>query len=234
MTVMTEIAEGASPAETLAAPAAATSAGSGGPGFGSFRFWFATQRWEWSPEVYVMHGYVPGQIEPSTEVLLAHKHPEDRAQVAEAITRSLTSGEPFSSRHRFIDTSGREHPVMLISDSIMGPDGAVVGTSGYYIDLTETVAAAERDTLQTVLPEVVQYRAVIEQAKGALMRTYRINADQAFNVLRWRSQETNVKLRDLAQALIDELDLLPALPANAVTAVDHLLLTLHERMPHEQ
>ncbi|MFI6045255.1 PAS domain-containing protein [Nocardia sp. NPDC051321] len=59
--------------------------GGGGSGFGSFRFWFATQCWEWSPEVYRMHGYSPGEVQPTTELLLSHKHPEDRAQVAELI-----------------------------------------------------------------------------------------------------------------------------------------------------
>nr|WP_067688410.1 hypothetical protein [Nocardia jejuensis] len=30
--------------------------------------------------------YSPGSAEPSTELLLSHKHPDDRAQVAAAIT----------------------------------------------------------------------------------------------------------------------------------------------------
>ncbi|MET8429868.1 PAS domain-containing protein [Nocardia sp. NPDC004860] len=50
-----------------------------------------------------MHGYAPGEVEPTTDLLLAHKHPGDREQVAEIISRSIAHGEPFSSRHRFID-----------------------------------------------------------------------------------------------------------------------------------
>jgi hypothetical protein len=42
---------------------------------GSFRFWFADQRWEWSDEVAAMHGYAPDSVTPTTELLLAHKHP---------------------------------------------------------------------------------------------------------------------------------------------------------------
>ncbi|MFE5285070.1 hypothetical protein ACFRAQ_08880 [Nocardia sp. NPDC056611] len=44
-----------------------------GPRTGSFQFWFATRRWDWSPEVYRMHGYTPGEVEPTTDLLLAHK-----------------------------------------------------------------------------------------------------------------------------------------------------------------
>ncbi len=177
-----------------------------------------------------MHGYAPGEIEPTTELLLAHKHPEDREQVAEAIARSLTEGHPFSSRHRFLDTAGGEHRVMLVADRILDATGTPVGTAGYYIDLTDTLAEAERETLDAVIPEVVENRAAIEQAKGVLMRMYDINADQAFKVLKWRSQETNTKLRDLAEALLNGLPQLPPPPPNTVAAFDHLLLTIHEQI----
>ncbi|WP_369640034.1 PAS and ANTAR domain-containing protein, partial [Nocardia sp. JMUB6875] len=175
------------------------------PTAGSFRFWFASQRWEWSPEVYRMHGYTPGEIEPTTELLLAHKHPDDREHVADAIARSINQGQPFSSRHRFIDTHGAEHAVMVVADRILDSTGHPVGTTGFYIDLSDTLAAAERDTLNQRLPELMESRAVIEQAKGVLMRMYRISADQAFKVLIWRSQETNTKLRALAEQLITDL-----------------------------
>ncbi|HWG72701.1 MAG TPA: GAF and ANTAR domain-containing protein [Acidimicrobiales bacterium] len=46
-------------------------------------------------------------------------------------------------------------------------------------------------------------RAVIGQAQGILMERERINADQAFDVLRRASQQLNVKLREVAQGLVD-------------------------------
>ncbi|MGW4843211.1 PAS and ANTAR domain-containing protein [Nocardia brasiliensis] len=201
-----------------------------GPSTGSFRFWFATQRWEWSPQVYRMHGYTPGEIEPTTELLLAHKHPDDREHVAAAISRSIERGEPFSSRHRFIDTDGGEHEVMVVADRIYDDHGAAVGTAGFYIDLSNVLADNRRTTVNEQLPEMLEARAVIEQAKGVLMRMYRINAEQAFNVLVWRSQETNIKLRDLAEQLLAEIPTLPPAPAPIVSHFDHMLLTLHERI----
>jgi hypothetical protein len=41
-------------------------------GVGAFRFWFVGQRWEWSDEVALMHGYEPGSVVPTTELLLSH------------------------------------------------------------------------------------------------------------------------------------------------------------------
>jgi GAF domain-containing protein len=46
-------------------------------------------------------------------------------------------------------------------------------------------------------------RAVIEQAKGIIMAQNRCDADQAFDILRRASQGRNVKVRDLAQNLVE-------------------------------
>ncbi|GBE66469.1 hypothetical protein MFM001_29310 [Mycobacterium sp. MFM001] len=62
------------------------------------RFWFFLdgQRWEWSDAVARMHGYEPGTVVPTTELLLQHKHPEDRQRVAAVLGRVL-SGESRSA-----------------------------------------------------------------------------------------------------------------------------------------
>lgn len=47
-------------------------------------------------------------------------------------------------------------------------------------------------------------RAVIEQAKGVLMaRSTDISPDEAFDLLRRASQRENVKLRDIAQRIVE-------------------------------
>ncbi|MEV0297411.1 PAS and ANTAR domain-containing protein [Nocardia sp. NPDC050710] len=200
---------------------------------GSFRYWFAEQRWEWSEEVSQMHGYRPGTIEPTTELLLTHKHPEDHDQIASALAKTIDDGEPFSSRHRIIDTEGTVHHVIVVADRISGGDGGVVGTAGYYIDVTDTLEEHRQETLDDTLPELYAARAVIEQAKGALMLVYGISADQAFRVLSWRSQETNVKLRALAGQLVADMGAVVRSTVGLRTEFDHLLLTAHERIARE-
>ncbi|WP_442790079.1 PAS and ANTAR domain-containing protein [Nocardia sp. CDC160] len=197
---------------------------------GGFRFWFAEERWEWSDEVARMHGHRPGAVHPTTELLLAHKHPDDREHVASIIERSREHGEPFSSRHRIVDTGGAVHEVIVVGDTMTDEQDRVVGTAGYYIDVTDTLAENRQEVLDETLPELYAARAVIEQAKGALMLIYGIGADQAFRVLTWRSQETNTKLRALAAQLLAELPVLAEDAATLRTKFDHLLLTVHERV----
>ena len=59
--------------------------------------------------------------------------------------------------------------------------------------------ATHSDQLQQALIT----RNVIGQAQGILMERERITADQAFDVLRRASQHLNIKLREVAQRLVD-------------------------------
>ncbi|MBW3546582.1 MAG: GAF and ANTAR domain-containing protein [Actinobacteria bacterium] len=58
--------------------------------------------------------------------------------------------------------------------------------------------------LSQQLTEAMQSRAVIEQAKGMLMaKSPELSPDDAFDLLRRASQRENVKLRDIAQRIVD-------------------------------
>lgn len=55
------------------------------------------------------------------------------------------------------------------------------------------------------LERALETRAPIEQAKGMLMALHRIDAHQAFELLRKQSQTTNTRLRDVAVDLVERL-----------------------------
>ena len=57
--------------------------------------------------------------------------------------------------------------------------------------------------LEVEVAEFKVHRAVIEQAKGVLMQLLSVDADQAFAVLKRYSQDHNVKLRFLAERLVE-------------------------------
>ena len=54
------------------------------------------------------------------------------------------------------------------------------------------------------LAEALRSRAVIDQAKGILMGARRCTAEEAFDILVRLSQQSQRKLRDVAQALVEE------------------------------
>lgn len=167
---------------------------------GWFRFYFDDQRWEWSDEVQRMHGYEPGSITPTTALVLSHKHPGDRPTIAAALEDVLVNKKAFSTRYRIVDTGGIVHQVVVVGDQLHDDDGAVVGTHGFYVDVASADQVQE-DMVTARLAEIADNRAAIEQAKGMLMLIYGIDDEAAFNLLKWLSQEANLKLRLLAEQI---------------------------------
>jgi ANTAR domain len=84
-------------------------------------------------------------------------------------------------------------------------DGALLGFSGILVDLTEAVRRTTAREVDEAMELMSQSRPAIEQAKGALMISYGLDADRAFQLLRSYSQRTNVKLRDVARNVVEAL-----------------------------
>lgn len=75
------------------------------------------------------------------------------------------------------------------------------------IVLANASAYWEANQLSEQLSQAMRSRAVIEQAKGILMgRAPNMTPDDAFDVLRKASQRENVKLREVAQRVVDRKD----------------------------
>ncbi|MDP9181444.1 MAG: ANTAR domain-containing protein [Actinomycetota bacterium] len=73
--------------------------------------------------------------------------------------------------------------------------------AGMALDVARS-QALERGRAEN-LQAAMASREIIGQAQGILMERERITADQAFELLRHASQHLNVKLRDVAQTLVD-------------------------------
>jgi PAS domain S-box-containing protein len=196
---------------------------------GWFRFYFTDQRWEWSEQVQRIHGYEPGTVTPTTDLVLAHKHPDDRGQVAATIDQILNTHEAFSTRHRIIDTGGNVRHIVVVGDQLFDEQGEVIGTHGFYVDVSPLPEQAQEDIVTAKLAEISENRAAIEQTKGMLMLIYSIDDNAAFNLLKWLSQEANVKLRLLAEQISEDFRL-AGLAVNAQSEFDHVLLTAHQRI----
>lgn len=63
------------------------------------------------------------------------------------------------------------------------------------------------------------------------MYVYRIDADAAFDLLKWRSQETNTRVRSLADQLLADVRTLKQDDDSPDRSMfDRLLLTAHQRV----
>ncbi|WP_410589972.1 ANTAR domain-containing protein [Amycolatopsis sp. lyj-23] len=95
------------------------------------------------------------------------------------------------------------------------PDGETLDVLRRYAKLTEmTLVVAETATAgdPDQMLDLLASRAAIEQAKGAIMAVRRCPPEEAWQTLRRASQEFNVKVRELAVALVEYLGGQAAIP----------------------
>jgi ANTAR domain/PAS fold len=168
----------------------------------AFTYWVGEDRWEWSDDLYRLHGFVRGEVVPTTELLLAHAHADDRESVMACFAATVTDGEPFVCRYRIIDADQRHHTVVAFASASGCADTGVRVIEGVMADVTEQLRGDIKEATTAAVDGVTASRTVIDEAKGVLMGRYGLSADEAFNVLRLLSSHTNCKVRTLAGQLI--------------------------------
>jgi PAS domain S-box-containing protein len=153
---------------------------------------------EMSADAFALLGYRPGDAASSLELLTRHIAPADRASWSAAIAQAAT-GRQSAAWLRLEDTRGRERTVVLNAV----PTAQVV--HGTFVELTKVLRAEQERRTGEALAAITVSRGEIEQAKGIIMVTLDVSAEQAFELLRWQSVNTNVKVRAVAARVIEEL-----------------------------
>lgn len=132
--------------------------------------------------------------------------PEWSAKVASLGVRSVLDVPLVLSGAATVGVLGLYSPV---PDGFDESDEAVAHILARHASVAVATARREEN-----LAAAVDARKLVGQAMGILMERFDLDADRAFAVLRRYSQNTNRKLRDVAQELIDTRKL-PAATANS-------------------
>ncbi|KUI35793.1 antitermination regulator [Mycobacterium sp. IS-1590] len=108
----------------------------------------------------------------------------------------------------------RDDAAIVLSCTLTEPASAVTVTTliayEQLVSAALVTTAAQNEAAFEDLLAALQSRGAIEQAKGALMGLVGCDAEQAWSMLRRASQEFNVKLRELAVALLEHISGRPA------------------------
>lgn len=171
---------------------------------GRYRYTIATKGWWWSDETFQIHGFEPGEVVPTTTLLLAHKHPDDRARISRVLTSAAVTGDPFSSVHRIMDARGAERTLTVIGRGRRDARTRKVSELvGYFVDVTAAVRARASEAASASIRASAATRAPIEQAKGIIAFSLGIETEDAFERLRTTSNVTNVAVRDVAGQIVE-------------------------------
>jgi len=196
-------------------------AGAQRDGIGRFAADPVSGRWSWSDAAFEIFGYPAGSVAPSWSLILNHIPEEDRAVAQTAYELATTHVGPFSWSHcihagdavRSILVLGETSPLDGVNalrrigqrngqPSQNQRSHAGLYLEGYVIDLTVLRVKGARGAAAEAVQSSAQHRAVIEQAKGALMLTFGLTADTAFALLTWHSQRSNRKVHAIAADLM--------------------------------
>lgn len=111
-----------------------------------------------------------------------------------------SSASPASCRQRCTVGGLVSGPLNLYSLRENAFSTEDIELAGILADQSAALMAAL--TSEEGLREALQTRTLIGQAQGILMERFELDADQAFSVLRRFSQDSNVRLRDIAELLV--------------------------------
>jgi hypothetical protein len=184
---------------------------------GTFTYVAGPERFSWSPAAAVVLGF--GDQQPSIDLLMRHAHSDDHPALAECV-QSVVQGKPFRTHYRLVNKSADVRWIVLVGHPVTDAAGSITGTFGLVIDVTDTVQSGVTATLS----EVARSRGPIEQAKGVLMAAYGITADEAFARLVRRSQDTNIKLREVAGQFLDAV--VGGLPDKVRAPIERIFITV--------
>jgi GAF domain-containing protein len=130
--------------------------------------------------------------------------------------------QPYADLRRAAQRQGVTHTLSIglsTADQVMGAMNIYSFTGRAFSEASEGMARSFASCIGIVLADAERYReataraaqlevalqtrAPIEQAKGILMNRHRCTSEEAFKMLAERSQTENVKLRRIAETLVD-------------------------------
>lgn len=133
----------------------------------------------------------------TTQVMLAQVVDADRIVMGDMFGRMTKKLGAFACEYRITDPEGHVRRCVMVGES-EGVPGEVKRVTGFIVDISDTLREGAGEAVRAS----AEHRAVIEQAKGAIMVTFDVSDDAAFAVMRRTSQDHNVKLRDVAVGVL--------------------------------
>jgi diguanylate cyclase (GGDEF)-like protein/PAS domain S-box-containing protein len=96
---------------------------------------------QWSTQMYRLHGYDAGEVQPSFDVFMSHVHPDDRARIGDTLVGLLKNPKPFEYQYRLVRRDGIEIVIHTLGFVRQTTAGLVFVGTGQ--DVTDRVRAEE-------------------------------------------------------------------------------------------
>jgi len=111
---------------------------------GNWSWDIATDRVEWSDEMYRIFGLQNADDAMSYDAYLKLVHPDDRSRVDNQVRAAFNSGESWHFNHRLIDSHGNLRIITATGEVIRAEDGTPLSMVGTAQDVTERQTLIDR------------------------------------------------------------------------------------------
>lgn len=126
-------------------------------GVANWRYDVVSGKVTWSDEVYRIHGFEPGQIDPSYENVIGFYHPDDATVFTESVQRAIATGEGYDFRLRLRPPGRDERLVIAKATTEQDASGRTIALFGVFQDITDSEQAqallAEREATYRLLAD---------------------------------------------------------------------------------
>jgi hypothetical protein len=145
-------------------------------------------------------------------------HPDDRESTLAQFVSLLQDHTPYSCLYRLVDSAGRAHQVVNVGTPVHD-DGHLTALRGFVVDLTVPLCETARSAVAAVLP----LGSVVDQATGALMLAFGVEAEIASRLLSGYANRAGMPVRGLAADIVDGLASVPVTGPEVAEAIIDLL-----------
>jgi PAS domain S-box-containing protein len=150
---------------------------------GNWHWNIETNELAWSDQIYRIFGLLTQEFGASYPAFLDYVHPEDRANVEEAVRQAVESGAPYAIDHRIVRADGTVRIVHEQGEIVRDPMGRARTMNGVVQDVTELrKAEAERLKSEMRLAGILNIapEAIIAVDAAGLIQVFNIGAEQIF------------------------------------------------------
>jgi len=165
-------------------------------------FHYDGRKMRWSEDAYKLYGFAPGEVVPTPALMLSHVHALDRVAVERLWMHASEHATQFCAAFRLIDALGLEHRGLMYGQGLDPAEGGAPILQGCLFDLTGLTEREIRKTTQEAVLRAARTHESVDRAAGILMCHLGITANAALRILMTGSNNTNIKVADLAAELV--------------------------------
>ncbi len=130
-------------------------------GLGTWRWDISSGTTVWDERLEALFGLAPGQFDGTFDSYIARLHPDDRDGVLQEVDEAVRSASTYRVEHRVVWPDGSVRWIVGAGGATVDEHGAVTGTIGCAMDVTDRVAQdLERQHLAAVAEEAAERERV--------------------------------------------------------------------------